>query len=183
MAVPATRLLTFEDLFDTPDDRQRYEIIGGKLVVTPVPIPVHQQVCSRMGNRFFAYVDANNLGLVYTSPPDVRLSPHNVVVPDLIYVSHARRGIVRPNLIDGAPDLVVEVLSPSTRKRDLTDKATLYAASGVREYWLVDPRHRGVTVRAFEANTEMTARETGVVCSTILPAFELDVAELFANLW
>jgi len=90
---------------------------------------------------------------------------------------------VRPTLIDGAPDLIAEVHSPSTRARDLNEKADLYARAGVREYWLVDPLVRAITVRAFEAGTDTTVRESGVVRSTILPGFEVDVAELFADLW
>lgn len=86
-------------------------------------------------------------------------------------------------MIDGAPDLIAEVLSPNTRARDLNEKAALYARAGVREYWLVDPRTRAITVRAFEAGTELTVRESGVVRSTILPGFEVDVAALFADLW
>jgi len=136
-----------------------------------------------LGTRCHNFVDVNELGVVYTSPPDVRLFQHDIVVPDIMFVSHARRGIVRRNMIDGAPDLIIEVLSPSTRGRDLTEKAALYAAAGVREYWLVDPRTRAITVRAFEAGTETTVRESGVVRSIVLPGFEVDVAELFADLW
>lgn len=183
MAVAPARLLTYDDLPETADERKRYEIISGRMVVTPVPVPVHQQVCTRLGVWSYNFVERNRLGVLYTSAPDVRLSPHDVVVPDLVFVSNERRDIVGPNLIDGAPDLIVEVLSPSTRTRDRREKAALYARSGVREYWLVDPRARAVTVRALESGEETTVRETGVVRSTVLPGFEVDVAELFADLW
>ena len=183
MAVARERLLTYEDLPETPDERLRYEIIGGRMVVTPVPVPVHQEVCSRLGTWSCVFVGENKLGRVYTSAPDVRLSPHDVVVPDLVFVSNERRHIVGPNVIDGAPDLIVEVLSPSTRARDRREKAELYARAGVREYWLVDARARAVTVRDLETGEESTVRQTGVVRSVVLPGFEVDVAELFADLW
>ena len=177
-----TRALTYEDLLDTPDDRQRYEIIGGKLVVTPMPVPIHQQVCSRLGNWFFNFVTMHDLGHVYTASPDVRLTPHDIVVPDIIYVSHARRNIVRRNLIDGAPDLIVEVLSPRTRVRDRTEKAALYAAHGVRESWLVDPQDRTIAVHLTDGDA-LVAGAGETARSRILPGFEVDVSALFADLW
>ena len=177
------RLLTYEDLLETPDDGQHYQIIGGQLIVTPMPVPVHQEVCGRLGYAFYDFVVPQGLGKVYPSPPDVRLSPHDIVVPDSIYISAARRAIVESKLIDGALDLLVDVLSPSTRRLDLGDKADLYARSGVREYWWVDPSARSNSVRVFETGEETTVLGTGVARSTILPGFEVDVEALFSNLW
>src|SRR3712207_6353337 len=114
----ATRPLVHEDLLQTPDDGNRYEIIAGELVVSPAPVPIHQEVAGTLFRWFGDAVRGKGLDKVYFAPVDVRLSKHNVVEPDLVFVSRERRHIVGPKLIDGAPDLLVEILSPSTLNRD-----------------------------------------------------------------
>lgn len=180
-----TRLLTYEDLLATPDDGRRYEIIGGELVVTAQAIPVHQQTCSRFSRLLWDAGEKPGHGIVYSPSPDVELTPRDIVAPDLVFVSNARRQIVTSTRIVGAPDLVVEVLSPSTRGRDLGVKRDLYARAGVLEYWWAD--HNARTIDAFalrEGRYEaLPADETGAVRSAVVPGLTVDPTSLFAGLW
>jgi Uma2 family endonuclease len=179
----ATRPLTYDDLVDFPDDGRRYEILSGGLLVSPAPVPEHQELLIRLASLFFAFVRRHDLGKVYTAPLNIRLSNHDVVQPDLLFIAREREEIITATSIDGVPDLVVEILSPGTRGIDGGRKATLYAAAGVREYWLVDPRARSITIATpTNGRFEPVARVDGIARSTILPGFESEMAPLFAGL-
>jgi Uma2 family endonuclease len=146
MVSPGPKIkLTYEDYAKTPDD-ERYELIDGELLMVPSPNRPHQWTVIHLGTRLIAFVEENDLGEVYFAPFDVVLSDTNVVQPDVIFVSRERLGIITHANIQGAPDLVVEVRSPSTAYRDLTIKRRLYAEHGVKEYWMVDPEARTITV-------------------------------------
>jgi Uma2 family endonuclease len=142
---PAGRIvLTYEDYCALPDDGRRYEIIEGELYVTPSPSRAHQEFA---GNLFIAlkpFVAARRLGVVFIAPFDVILEETSVVVPDLIFVAKDHVGIVTDRGVRGAPDLIVEILSPGTARRDRVEKAKLYARHGVTHYWLADPEARGL---------------------------------------
>jgi Uma2 family endonuclease len=179
--VPA--MFTYEDLQKMPDDGRRYELIGGVIVVSPSPNQAHQELAWRLSVEIQAVVRANNLGRAYFAPFDVRISPHDVVQPDLLFVSRDRLGIMRDNYVDGAPDLVVEILSPSTRTRDEGEKLALYAAAGVREYWLVDPQDKTFRALALDADRyQLITAEGSVVGSRVLEGLKIDVSALFADL-
>jgi Uma2 family endonuclease len=140
---PAGRLvLTYEDYCALPDDGRRHEIIEGELHVTPSPSRAHQQVAASVLVALKPFVTARGLGDVFIAPFDVILEETSVVVPDLLFVAAARSGIVTDRGIRGAPDLIVEILSPGTARRDRIEKAQLYARHGVPHYWLVDPEMR-----------------------------------------
>ena len=143
-AKPATKL-TYEDYLKTPDD-ERWELLNGELVMPPAPNIDHQRVSHRLGRRLGVFVEERSLGEVFAAPTDVVLSDANVVQPDLLFVSTEQEHIITPENIRGAPDLVVEILSPSTASRDWRDKHDLYAEHGVREYWVVDPDAQRVWV-------------------------------------
>jgi len=129
--------LQYEDLAHTPDDGRRYELLDGVLTVTPSPSPLHQRVSKRLHRRLEAYFEARHLGEVFYAPVDVLLGTHDVVVPDLVVVTAPAQ--ITDRAIEGAPTLLVEILSPSTRRRDRQIKAGRYAAQGVPHYWIVDP--------------------------------------------
>lgn len=136
--------LTNADYLKTADD-ERYELLDGKLVTSPSPSEIHQYCLGRLFLRLGAFVYGRNLGKVYCSPFDVVLSATDVVRPDLLFVSRTRAGIITVDTVDnvqGAPDLVIEILSPATTDRNGTIKLDLYARHGVREYWIVDPDAR-----------------------------------------
>ena len=143
MASTKTKL-TYENYMKTPDD-ERYELLDGELLVMePAPLTAHQYVLGNLYHAMRLFSDERNLGEVYISPTDVVLSDTDVVQPDLLFVSYERAHIVTRENIQGAPDLIVEVLSPSTAERDRTLKLDLYARHGVKEYWLVDPNAKTV---------------------------------------
>jgi Uma2 family endonuclease len=179
-----TRPLTYDDLEAIPQEREgdRHEIIDGELVVTPSPVPRHQKVSLRLAAALYD-LERAGLGEVYAAPTDVKLSPRQVVIPDLVFVTAARLGIIGGKAIEGAPDLLVEVLSPSTRARDEGRKLALYAEFGVPEYWIVDPD--AGTVRAFTIvgdEYEPVPQTGNVLGSVVVPEFVVDVEALFAGL-
>ena len=135
---PERIVLTYQDLQDLPEDRNRYEIFEGELEVTAAPTPRHQTVVRRLLVLLDGYISAHDLGEVFDAPLDVKLSDISVVEPDLVYVAKARQEIIGERFIEGPPDLVVEVLSPSTASRDRRAKRGLYARHGVPHYWLFD---------------------------------------------
>jgi Uma2 family endonuclease len=178
------RPLTYDDLCQMPDDRNRYEIIGGELIVSPSPNRAHQKASYRLTQLIGDFVDAQQLGDVYVAPVDVRLSPHNVVEPDLLFIRQDRLGIYGPTgPVEGPPDLVVEIISPSSRVMDRTRKAALYADSGVPEYWVVDPERRDIQVLVLnQGQYEPADAEDGRFHSTVIPGLVVDPTTLFAGL-
>jgi len=159
-----------------------YELIHGELVMSPSPTPFHQIIQSNLHFALTQFVRTEGLGQVLTAPMDVRLSEEDTVQPDLIFIATERRGIIGEQAIDGAPDLIVEILSPSTAYRDLTTKKRLYEQHGVSEYWIVDPQ--GQTVEVFELTDERYMQyarviEEGTAASNLLDGFQIDLADLF----
>ena len=136
---------TYADYLKTSDD-ERYELLHGALVMAPAPREIHQSILGRLHIDMGVFLDEHNLGYIYFSPFDVVLSDENVVQPDLLFISNERAHIITPENIQGAPDLVVEILSPATAERDRSVKFELYAEHGVHEYWIVDPDARTITV-------------------------------------
>lgn len=150
-SIPEHLKFTYEDYLLLPEDR-RYEIIGGDLFMTPSPKRAHQQVSRNLTTILWSYVKAHGLGEVYEAPFDVLFGRHDVVQPDVLFVSRENISIVKENNIQGAPDLIIEILSPSTAERDQDLKKKLYARHAVKEYWVVDPDTRKVTVYLWKDN-------------------------------
>ena len=140
--------LTYADYCALPDDGLRYEIIDGLLFAEPSPRRAHQKVVGNLFAILHAHVRAHGLGEVYVAPFDVILDPRTTVEPDLVFVAGERLDIIAERGVEGAPDLLVEVLSPGTARRDRVRKLNAYSRHGVRHYWLIDPEAK--TVEAFE---------------------------------
>ena len=179
--------LTYEDLEFFPDDRKRREIIDGELYVTPSSSMRHQVLLGRLFMAVANYLAGRpETGRVYLSPLDVVLSPHDVVEPDLLFVGHDQLDVLTPKNVQGPPALVVEILSPGTRKTDEQIKRRLFARVGVREYWLVDPELDLIKVlrrgedSSFRRVAELTAEDGDTLTSPLLPGFALALAEFFA---
>ena len=176
----ATPLLTYEDLRRLPDDGKRYELIDGRLVELPSPTRRHMELARRLFRVLDGFADAGDLGRAYFAPIDVYITPTRVVQPDLLFIAKDRFGIYGPDKIEGAPDLVVEIHSPSTGERDRTEKAALYAAAGVREHWRCDPDARTFAIDALGAGGYETVAAAGhLVPSVVLPGLVVDVQALF----
>ncbi|HWL94122.1 MAG TPA: Uma2 family endonuclease [Phycisphaerae bacterium] len=137
--------LTYEDFCALPDDGRRYEIIDGDLFMSPSPEIPHQTVVINLAAILHQHVRKEKLGKVLVAPSDVLLGEHDIVEPDIIFISKERLSIVTQKNIQGAPDLLIEVLSPSTSRRDVRDKRNLDARSGVRYYWMLDSHGPRVT--------------------------------------
>lgn len=186
MAPAATTKLTYEDYLELPDDGNRYEIIDGELFVNPAPVPLHQFVVANIMFAFSVYLREQRRGVVLTSPLDIVLGKDTVVQPDLNVFIGGRREIIGAKNVQGAPDLVVEVLSPGTRRLDEVGKHRAYESSGVTEYWIVDPVLELVKIHrraasGFERVAEIGTEAGGVITSPLLPGFALDIAAVFAT--
>jgi Uma2 family endonuclease len=146
--MPTRALLTYSDYAALPDDGRRYELHHGELSVTPAPGLRHQRVVIALGSRLYDHVRARGLGEVLMAPTDCILSNLTVVQPDILYVATDRQAIASERGFEGAPTLVVEVLSPSTAHLDRDRKLKLYAEHGVLYYWIVDPESRSIEAYA-----------------------------------
>lgn len=183
-AWPAPGEWTYEDYLRLPDDGRRYEVIRGFLYVTPPPVYYHQVVVSEINHLLDSYVRQNRLGRVLNAPVGVRL-PRGVgdpVQPDLVYLRSDNLPLMDAPYIDRVPDLLVEVLSPSTRQIDQRDKFSAYQAAGVPEYWLVDPRSRTIVIHQLKDGAYVELDRGGLgdsVRSAVLPGFSVEVAEVF----
>lgn len=137
---------TYEDYRGLPDDRKTYQIIGGRLLMTPAPSTRHQDICRDLGFIIWSFVKEHHSGKVYNAPIDVIFSSVNVVQPDLVFISKNRLKTIKEKGIFGAPDWIIEILPPSSDKIDIKLKRDLYQRFGVREYWIVYPDEEKVEV-------------------------------------
>ena len=181
MSVTGSQRFTYDDYARLPDDR-RYEVIDGELFVTPAPTPYHQMVKRRIERLLEEHVERGSLGTVLDAPCDVVLSNFDVLQPDIFFISSGRLATIGEKYISDAPDLVVEVLSPGTRRRDRSLKSKRYARFGVREMWIADPD--GKTIEVFVNAGEGFRRdaiygEEGVLRSPLLPGLEIPLARVF----
>ena len=174
--------LSFEEFRQLPSDGRRYELVGGEVHVTPAPATRHQAIVQNLSGNLWPHVIKNNLGEVWTAPLDVRLSGETALQPDLVFISNARADIIQENWIAGAPDLVVEVLSPSTATYDRATKLPIYAAAGVPEVWLIDSQAKTLDVlrlqsKKYVLNASLAAND--VLTSNLFPGWRLPLRDLF----
>jgi len=172
---------THADLLAMPDDGKRREIIDGELYVTPSPLNRHQLILFNLTMAFGKFLETHPLGQLRFAPLDVILSEHDVVEPDLLFVLNEHREFLQ-DWVRGAPDLVVEILSPSTEVRDRGLKLKAYARYGVGEYWIVDPAAEAVEIYRLAAQGFQLARKCGkegTVETPLLPGFSLPVSSVF----
>jgi Uma2 family endonuclease len=172
--------LDYYDLAHTPDDNRRYEVLDGSLLVTPSPRPLHQRVSKRLQRQLEAYFEDGGRGEVFNAPVDVILTLHDVVVPDLVVVTTPPQ--VTERAIEGAPAIIVEILSPSTRMRDRKLKAERYAALGVPHYWIVDPVAKSLECYRLESTryaTVLTAESPVRVTHPDWPGMTIDLAAIW----
>ncbi len=169
-------------IWNTPDDGNRYEVIDGELHVTPPPSFRHQSTVAALFLRVGQHVERHELGKLLPAPLGVVLHEETGIQPDLVYFSHARAGIVSERGLEGAPDLVVEVLSPSTRANDRGKKMVSYALGGIPFYWIVDPTARSLEeYRLGPAGYELVATlgPTDIFRPMLFPGLEIRFAELW----
>lgn len=173
--------LTYEDYLNTPDG-ERYELIGGELIMVPGANFDHQRNQIKLVRWLAPFVDEHDLGIVLLAPFDVKFTDIDVVQPDLMFFSKEREHIITRTYSEGAPDLVVEILSSSTSRRDWNEKRELYAEHGVKEYVVMDPSNR-IVWRMLPKDGALEVEETyyegdNVALSTI-EGFTVAVNDIF----
>jgi Uma2 family endonuclease len=174
-------LLTYADLRDLPDDGKRYELLEGELVVSPAPTRKHQKVAWRVVT-FLDRAEAAGFGAGYAAPFEVYFDEYDAAQPDVLFVRTERLDIIKEDRIEGAPDLVIEILSPSTRRRDLRVKLQLYARFGVLYYWIMDTE--AATVQPYILTpqgyaTQPLLHADHILSCPLFPGITIQVGDLF----
>ena len=191
---PSATKLTYDDFLSFPDDGRRHELIDGEHFVTPSPVTVHQRLVRRLLVALDACLNSSGAGEVFHAPFDVVLSKHDVVEPDLLVILDDQTEILTEKHVRGAPAIVIEILSPGTRRRDETLKRRLYERAGVREYWMVDPKASTVVVlgrgvgdqrttdrSVLQTVSEFSEASDDALTSALLPGLSLSLHDLFAE--
>lgn len=173
-------LKTVNDLRGMPDDGAGFELLSGTLLPQEAPTDAHEQIVDRLRAMLSEHVDQGDLGAVFRAPWPVELSRYDLVRPDLAFVAWGRTGVIDVDAVKGGPELVVEVLSPESRERDLGEKKRLYAWGKVFEYWVIDPQ--AATFAAFtraKLGFQPIEHDSITFRSELLPDFTLDIPALF----
>ena len=182
MATEVIPKLTYEEFRRLPDDGKRYELIHGEVHLTPSPTTKHQFALQNLSRSLDPFVFKHRLGEIFVAPLDVRLSRDTAVQPDPIFISNSRARIIKENYIDGAPDLVVEILSPSTAAHDRATKLALYAEAGVPEVWLLETVAKTVEVLKLQGKKYLVDSALAgerKLTSSQFPGWELPLTDLF----
>lgn len=174
--------LTYDEFRRLPDDGKRYELIHGEIHASPSPKTKHQQSLWNLSVSFGLYAKAQDVGRFCFAPLDVPLAADTALQPGLVFVSRERIGIIRENGIVGPPDLVVEILSPSTAAHSRATKLALYAEAGVPWAWFLDPEAKTVETLNLEGKryfVDSILAGNQVLTSSLFPGWELPLNELF----
>jgi Uma2 family endonuclease len=179
--------LTYDDFLQFPDDGKRHELIDGEHYVTPSPNTKHQTILGDLHLLIGSWLEPHPVGRVFLAPFDVVFSHFDVVEPDLLYMSNERAAeILTAQHVKGAPELVIEIGSPATRKRDETIKRRLYERSGVREYWVIDPDTEVIRAYLREGDTfarpiKLWRERDDVLITPLLQGLEMPLARVFRD--
>ncbi|GMT49788.1 MAG: hypothetical protein IEMM0008_1327 [bacterium] len=180
MAVTKQKKWTYEEYYRL-DDEKRYEVIEGELIEMSSPSSEHQIITGNLSSMIWVFLKENNLGQVIPSPIDVIFDEQNTFQPDIVFISSKNKQIIQERGVFGPPDLVVEVLSKSTEKKDRGIKFKAYEKFGVKEYWLVDPRKRSMEVFVLEKSTFISynfVKNADPLKSRVFPDFSVRFSEL-----
>jgi Uma2 family endonuclease len=178
--------LTYDDFLLFPEDGRRHELIDGEHYVTRSPNIRHQRISGRLSLAIGMWLEQHPVGQLFYAPLDIVFTRFDVVEPDLLYMSNERAAeIATGQHVAGAPEIVIEIASPATRKRDETIKRRLYERSGVSEYWVVDPELDAIRVNRrsgerFERPVELSSEAGDVLTTAHLPGLDLPLSRVFA---
>jgi len=182
-ALPEQGQWMYDDWARLPNDGFRYEVIDGALFMAPPPATAHQLSSGHLFNAMYNHVNANKLGYVFDAPIGVQLPTQPVPIqPDIVFISAAHKSIIGKQYIEGVPDLIVEILSPSNWTFDRREKFQLYQQSGVPEYWIVDYHTQTIEVFVLEEGEYALISKFGAsekAASRVLSGFEVTVADIF----
>ncbi|MBN2092974.1 Uma2 family endonuclease [candidate division KSB1 bacterium] len=176
------KVFTYQDYLDLPEDGNRYEVINGELIMVAAPNTSHLRIGRKILSELLKHVEQKELGEVFYAPFDVVLSVSIVVQPDIFFVSKENSKIVTERNISGSPDMVIEIISPSTAYYDLLEKKELYATHGVKEYWIVEPKKEWIEVylnKNGKFELDQRVEQTGIVRSIIVKNWTLNLEKVF----
>ena len=179
-----SRRWTYEDYLQLPDDGRRYEILDGELFEMPAPTTAHQTVSKRLQHALYL-LELEGVGQVFNAPIDLKISGGTPIQPDLLFLARDQLGQIGPRAIEGAPTLVVEILSPGTSRRDRTRKLRLYARNRIPLYWIADPEAQTLEVLRLQGDlyaVEAALEPGDTYECPELPGLRLEVEELFRDL-
>lgn len=183
---PEDHIWTYKDIEDYfPEDLYiKVEIIHNRLYIMASPNVKHHEISNELSFQITAFVKQLKLGKVLVAPMDVKLDENNIVQPDILFIAVSNYGILGEKIVEGSPDLCVEIWSPSNIKKDCEMKQKLYESKNVKEYWQIRPKDQEVRIEVLNENQEYElfseAKEKGMVQSKILEGFELDIESIFA---
>ncbi len=176
------KLYTYADYLKLPDDGIRYEIINGELIMSPAPTLGHQSTAGNLFGYIWAFLQKHPRGEVYPAPTDVILSEIAILQPDIVFITRERSDILTRENIQGAPDLVIEVLSRGTEKRDREEKLAQYSRFEVQEYWMVDHEQQRVEVwrrEGGELSFHKRLEQNQILTTPLLPGLKIRLAKIF----
>ncbi len=177
------RHYTYADYIAIDDDK-RYEVLEGDIMMVPAPSTLHQRLSWEIGFVIGRFVKENNLGYIFDAPTDVVFAEDVVTQPDILFIGKERASIIEKNAIMGAPDLVVEILSPSSTFNDVVKKRGLYQRYGVKEYWVVFPEEKAIEVATLEDGVYRdfsSAKDEGSVKSKVLKGLKVELKDVFIS--
>lgn len=181
MPVTTEKRLTYDD-YALLLEGAPYQLIEGELIMSPAPTPYHQRISRTIEFALWTFVREHDLGEVLHAPIDVYLSEFDTLQPDIIYIASERLSIIGEKRIEEAPDLVIEILSPSTAYYDLKAKKGLYEGASVREYWIVDPYDSSAEIYRNGENgfiLVVQMKDRGTIASSLIKGFSIELEELF----
>ena len=179
--IPSPRRWTYADYCRIPADRKRHQIVDGRHFVSPAPSLRHQEVALRLAMELVRAVEDRRRGRVFVAPVDVHLAPGTIVQPDLVVLSNRRTSRIGQKKITGAPDLLVEILSPSHRTLDTVLKRERYERAGVRELWLVDPDSDSLVQLVLRRGRYVEVATDGLIVRLrVLRGITIDLRKVFA---
>lgn len=182
MGLPESLAITVHDYMGMPEGPPYYQLIDGELYMSPSPNWRHQEIAGKIYTRISNFLEKHDLGRVFIAPLDVCLTEINVYQPDVLFFTHKRKGILGERCIEGAPDFVVEVLSDSTAHLDKGHKRKIYARTGVRELWFVDPETNEIAVYDLKKSVDAATATYGgndKFSSALFPGLKFSCAEIF----
>ena len=184
LQIPQLEKWTYDDMITFLPEESRFEIVDNVLFEMTSPSTIHQRVSVKLLSLFLNYISQHASGEIFHAPLDLVLNQGNVVQPDLIYISNEKKSIIERKGIFGPPDIVVEIISPSTHVRDIAVKKDLYEKFGVTEFWLIDPLNEAFEIFTLQNNKYKVfafANTSGIVESHQLNGLVINLEELFKN--
>ncbi len=167
-----------------PQGPPYYQVVEGDLIMSPSPETYHQSIAGRIYPIILRFLEGKPIGEVFIAPLDVFLTDVNIYQPDVVFISNRRRSMITEHGIEGAPDLVMEILSPGTARLDKGSKRKIYGRTGVKELWLVDPVARLIHVYDLSRNPDspaVTHNEKGVFTTPLLPGLRFRASSIFKS--